>query len=428
MRAIMGIVANSIARRGKAGFRARKRQLVTGLLMLTISACVEDDPRYPVYYRFMVDVKVDGQPVRIERVIKCTGTLVSGSTYAPGVTTGGTYANPPVMGAWVPGSKAAVYTPVVGACKWAAASEADIEEEEGRVHRFLTRPLTEDHRSLRPGSLLPVLWVADANTFAQMEYYVSERTLTGIDSHVEFVKAHPPVKVDKQAFRESERRAETDSPDLTPFIFPRDQNAARKLRLYKERFENAGSGHRVHAICHAAWRIPREEWSQVEGLDDWVASLPDDGRAYQISSELSLPFWELIPFRGSPNTPSLGPIGYAPERDIQETGRFAFYDTIHPVISTDQGRYVDLNRSGAFGCNYSVMFPDRKQIARQMSVDRSTGPSASYPIRFEQNRLFAQFTPTLSPVFVRELDEFIIFMSLSMGGAIDEPVVKGWKE
>ncbi|WP_428526260.1 hypothetical protein [Roseibium sp.] len=98
------------------------------------------------------------------------------------------------------------------------------------------------------------------------------------------------------------------------------------------------------------------------------------------------------------------------------------------MISTDKGRYVDLDRSGSFGCNYSVLFPDRKQIERQMSVDRSSSPSASYPIRFEQNRLFAQFTPTLSPVYVRELDEFIVFMSLSVAGSIDEPVVKGWKE
>lgn len=121
-------------------------------------------------------------------------------------------------------------------------------------------------------------------------------------------------------------------------------------------------------------------------------------------------------------------MGYVPKRQRETIGRFAVYDTIHPVISTDEGRYVDLDRTGAFGCNYGVLFPERKRIERQMAVDRTTKPAGSYPIRLEVSRLFAQFTPTLSPVYVRDLDEFIVFMSLSVAGSIDEPVMKGWKE
>jgi hypothetical protein len=400
--------------------------VLTGPLLL--AACVWDDPRYPVYYRYAVDVKVDGQPVRIERVIKCTGTKVTGSTYAPGVTTGGTYANPPVIGAKVPGTKAAVYTPVVGACRWASARAEEIEAEKGRVHRFLARPLTDDHKYLPPGSKLPVLWVKNAETFEQMEYYVSERTLSGIDSHVEFVEAHPPVKVDRKAFRKSEKRAETASPDLTPFFFPRNQTAAKDLQLYKDRFGKAESGYRVATVCHAAWRIPRGEWSKVDGLEDWVEALPNDGRAYIISDDYWPSFTAALPFKGGRNTPSLGPVGYAPDREREKIGRFAFYDSIHPVISTDQGRFVDLNRTGAFGCDYEVLFPERSQGAWSIRTRSNEGSfGGSYSVNRDGGLLRAAFSP-LVLVYVRELDEFIVFMSLGVGTRIDEPVVKGWKE
>lgn len=252
---------------------------LTALASLLLAACVQDDPRYPVYYSTRVDVKVNGAPVTIERVIKCTGTLITGSTHAPSVTTGGTYANPPLMGAYVNGTREAVYTPVVHACRWASSTAEEREGDAKRLHRSFDRPFTDQHDYLPPDAMLPVLWVNDDQTLDQMEYYVSKRTLSGIDSHVEFIKAHPPVKVDRQAFEASESRAETESPDLTPFIFPRDQGAARELKLYKDRFNNAGRGHLVYSVCHAAWRIPRAEWSKIEGLEEWVAGLPEDGRA-----------------------------------------------------------------------------------------------------------------------------------------------------
>ena len=192
--------------------------MLVGSLLLV--GCERNDPRYPVYYRYRVDVKVDGVPVTIERVIKCTGTLVTDLMVSPGATTGADYRNPPVIGAKVPGSKAAVYTPVIGACSWASASRREIEEDKKRVHQFLAQPFTEEHRKLKPDSKMPVLWVNDSETFDRMEYYVSETGLSGKHGHVEFIKAYPPVKVDKQAFKASEKRAETESPDLTPFIFP----------------------------------------------------------------------------------------------------------------------------------------------------------------------------------------------------------------
>ncbi|MBD8890438.1 hypothetical protein [Roseibium litorale] len=390
---------------------------------LLLAACERNDPRYPVFYSYRVDVKVDGVPVTIERVIKCTGTLVTDWMVSPGTTTGGDYANPPVIGAKVPGTKSAVYTPVIHACRWASASPSEIEEDKKKVHRFLAQPFTEEHSKLKPDSKMPVLWVNDAETFDRMEYYVSETGLSGKQGHVEFIKVYPPVKVDRRAFRASEKRAGTESPDLTPFIFPRDNDYAYGTTLYKERGMRPGI--RIVSVCYGAWRFPKSEWSKVPGLEEWVATLPKNGRAYLISDELWPNFTQTFQHEGWRSDPSLVPVGYMPKGEGEKVGRFATYDTIHPVFSTDEGSYVDLNESGSFGCIYEPMYPNRWQI----NVDRSTKPTASYPMKLEANRLWADFRPADNPVYVAELDEFIVFTSLSAGpNVLDEPVVKGWKE
>lgn len=328
---------------------------LTPLAPLLLTACVQDDPRYPVYYSYRVDVKVDGAPVTIERVIKCTGTLVTGSTVAPSVTSGGTYRNPPLMGAYVGGTREAVYTPVVHACRWASSTAEERAEDAKKNFRSLDRPLTEQHESLPPNSILPVLWVNDDQTLDQMEFYVSERTLSGVDSHVEFVKAYPPEIADEQAFLVSEVRAETESPDLTPFIFPRDQGSTRELKLYKER--GHAPGKRVRSQCHAAWRIPREEWSKVPGMEAWAGSLPEKGVGYRLPVELLPPYHDTV--RGPSHDVRLMPVSPVSDYKRKVSGRFATVDQIHPVIPTDEGAYVDLSRFGFFGCNHDVQFPDR---------------------------------------------------------------------
>ena len=123
------------------------------------------------------------------------------------------------------------------------------------------------------------------------------------------------------------------------------------------------------------------------------------------------------------------PVGYAPADEVAKVGRFATYDTIHPVISTDDGSYVDLDETGSYGCIYEAMYQNRLQIGKERGVDRGTKPTASYPVKREGDRLWAEFRPTESPVYVAELDEFIVFMNLLAGpSTLDEPVVKGWKE
>ncbi|WP_109314841.1 hypothetical protein [Pseudovibrio ascidiaceicola] len=395
---------------------------------LLLASCVRDDPRYPAYYRYAVDVKVDGQPVRIERVIKCTGTLVSGGTNAPGVTTGGTYANPPIMGAYVPGTKQAVYTRVTPACRWASATQEEREADRRKNYRSLDTAFTKQHRTLQPNSILPVLWVNNDETLDQIEYYVSKRALSGQHSHVEFVKAHPPEITDETAFLASEERAETESPDLTPFLFPRDQNKADEFQLYKDRFGGPEHGFRIVSICHGAWRIPRAEWSLVPGMTEWVASLPKDSVGYKLPSDLWLKFQDFVPGGGARNSFSLTPINRISEREREFSGRFATLDAIHPVIPTEQGAYVDLNRAGFFACNYDVLHPNREPRWGGEGYMRDFSPNGGFVVRFEDHKLWAMFAPN-TPVFVPLLDDFFVFREASLGGrSIDEPVVKGWKE
>jgi len=395
---------------------------LTALASLLLTACVQDDPRYPVYYRATVDVKVDGKPVRIERVIKCTGTLVTGSTVAPSVTSGGTYTNPPLMGAYVDGTREAVYTPVVHACRWASSTAEEREEDAKKLRRFLDRPFTDQHDYLPPDAMLPVLWVNDDQTLDQMEYYVSKRTLSGIDSHVEFIKSHPPEIADEQAFLASETRAEIESPDLTPFIFPRDQGAARELKLYKAR--GHAPGKRARSQCHAAWRIPREEWSRVPGMEAWAASLPAKGVGYRLPVELLPVYGDTV--QVPTHDIYLMPVNHASERKRRVSGRFATVDQIHPVIPTDEGAYVDLGRSGFFGCNHDVQFPGRVSALGGGRFLKDLPPNGGFSFSLHGDQFGAMFF--LSTVFVPELDSIFQFRTLSVGGSIDEPVVKGWKE
>jgi len=396
--------------------------LATLLPALLLAACVQDNPRYPTYYSYRVDVKVDGVPVTIERVIKCTGELISGSTVHPSSTYARTSTNPPLMGAYVGGTREAVYTPVVHACRWASSTAEERAEDAKKNIRSLDRPFTEQHDSLPPNSILPVLWVNDDQTLDQMEYYVSKRTLSGIDSHVEFVKAHPPEIADEHAFRASEVRAETESPDLTPFIFPRDQNAADELKLVQERGYRAGIP--VSSICHAAWRIPREEWSKVPGMEAWTASLPAKGVGYRLPVELLPPYHDTV--RGPSHDVRLMPVSPVSDYKRKVSGRFATVDQIHPVIPTDEGAYVDLSRFGFFGCNHDVQFPDRVSARGGGRFLKDLPPNGGFSFSLQGDQFGAVFFDL--PVFVPELDSVFRFRTLSIGGSIDEPVVKGWKE
>ena len=414
--------------------RMGTRALVLVFLALGLSACVSEDPAYPAYYRYAVDVKVDGKPVTIERVIKCTGTLVKNPLYAPGTTQGADYMSPPVIGAKVPGSTAAVYVPVVFACRWAAL------DDEGRTWKGkkvadweAATPFTEDHLTLKPDSKLPILWVEDTETFANVEYHISARALSGENGRIEFVRAHPPERVDEAAFEASERRARLESPDLTPFFFPEDSEIIHETQIYRDRFgpwEGRRGRPRIGTYCLAAWVIPREEWTRVPGVEQWVASLrPKDDTAYGLSFDLAETFDEILPaFRGRSGR-RLFPIGYVSGRDREEAGRFAFFDTVHPVIHTPEGLYVDLDRSGLAGCNYDALnMESRHSVWGNANYLRDVGPNDASVVRLDGVRLWAAL-PVYSLFYLAKLDAFVVFGSISTGVSTSgEPVEQGWKE
>ncbi|MCA1244180.1 hypothetical protein LC092_17175 [Stappia stellulata] len=416
--------------------RLRRQAVAVVFLALGLAACVSENPAYPAYYRFAVDVKVDGKPVTIERVIKCTGEFVTGSTVAPSATFSRTYISPPVIGAKVPDSAAAVYVPVISACFWAAL------DDEGRTWEGKTvddweaaAPFTEAHRTLKPDSRLPILWVEDPERFANIEYHISERALSGRHGRIEFVRAHPPEKVDEAAFEASERRARLESPDLTPFFFPEDSKVIHGTKIYRDRFakwQGRRGKPRIGTYCLAAWVIPREEWTRVPGVEQWVETLrKDENTAYRLSDDLNDAFREHIPTsrRGRGNGQSLFPIGYVSDRDREEVGRFAFFDTAHPVIHTPEGLYIDLQRSGLAGCNYEALHPERRHwVWAKANFLRDVTPNGVTVARLDGSQLWLAIR-TLERFFIADIDAFVVFRAVSTGvSKSGEPVEQGWKE
>lgn len=403
-------------------------------LALGLAACVSENPAYPAYYRFAVDVKVDGKPVTIERVIKCTGEFVTGSTVAPSATFSRTYISPPVIGAKVPDSAAAVYVPVISACFWAALDDEGRTWEGKTVdHWKAATPFTEAHRTLKPDSRLPILWVEDAERFANIEYHISERALSGRHGRIEFVRAHPPEKVDEAAFKASERRARLESPDLTPFFFPEDGKVIHDTQIYRDRFGpwvGRYGGPRIGTYCLAAWVIPREEWTRVPGVEQWVENLSvEENTAYRLSFDLAETFDEILPaFRGRSGQ-SLYPIGYVSDRDREDVGRFAFFDTVHPVVHTPEGVYVDLERSGLAGCNYEALNMDSRHAAwAKANYLSGVAPNDASIMHLDGTRLRGSIY-TRYPYYLRELDAFVLFTTISTGRSKSgEPVEQGWKE
>ena len=403
-------------------------------LALGLGACVSEDPAYPAYYRFAVDVKVDGKSVTIARVIKCTGTLVKNPPYAPGTTQGADYMSPPVIGAKVPGTTAAVYVPVVFACRWAALDDQGRTWKGKKVADWeAATPFTEAHRTLKPDSKLPILWVEDAERFANIEYYISERALSGRHGRIEFVRAHPPEKMDEAAFEASERRAHRESPDLTPFFFPEDSKVIHDTQIYRDRFGpwvGRYGGPRIGTYCLAAWVIPREEWTRVPGVEQWVENLSvEENTAYRLSFDLAETFDEILPaFRGRSGR-SLYPIGYVSDRDREDVGRFAFFDTVHPVVHTPEGVYVDLERSGLAGCNYEALNMDSRHAAwAKANYLSGVAPNDASIMHLDGTRLRGSIY-TRYPYYLRELDAFVLFTTISTGRSKSgEPVEQGWKE
>ncbi len=311
--------------------------------LLLAAAC--DDPRFPAYFRYAVDVKVDGVPVTIERVVKCTGTRSWSTSANPGGWTHHSYVNPPVLGAKVPGSDAAVYVRVPLACAWAASPEGAQQ-----------RP-----PPLVPSDIVPVLWTDNWQRLEQIEYYSTRPSLAGQDSHVEFVRVQPLERADKKAFELSEVRAARESPDLRPVARVRakghDEPISAPSWLDPDRPKTPAPG----MTCFAALSLDRGNWDQWPTLEPWVDSLPNDGRFYEVRSALGDIATSLNFEGGFFAAQSLNRTSLRAESTSEEGVRRALqlYNSMHPIVPSRGGAYIDKSRQGISSCSFNLWHYDR---------------------------------------------------------------------
>ena len=336
---------NQKTRRPRLALPPRTVAALSLAAVLLGAACTQDDPRFPAYFRYAADVKVDGVPVTIERVVKCTGTRSWGTSAAPGRWTGQSYVNPPAIGAKVPGGDAAVYVRVPLACAWAASPEAAQQ-----------RP-----PPLVPGDIVPVLWTDNWQRLEQIEYYSTRPSLAGQDSHVEFVRVQPLERADKKAFEMSEVRAARESPDLRPVARVRakghDEPISAPSWLDPDRPKTPAPG----MTCFAALSLDRDNWDQWPALKPWVDSLPDDGRFYEVRPALGDIATSLNFEGGFFAAQSLNRISLSAEVTSGEGARRALqlYNSMHPIVPSRGGAYIDKSRQGISSCSFNLWYYDR---------------------------------------------------------------------
>lgn len=314
--------------------------------LLLAAACSQNDPRYPVYFRYAVDVKVDGVPVTIERVVKCTGTRSWNTSADPGGWSGQVYANPPVIGAKVPGSDAAVYVQTPDACRWAA-------EYEG--HSWKNPPL-------KPGDLVPVLWTDNWRQLEQIEYYLTRSSLAGQDSHVEFVRIQPMTRTDKKAFKASEKRAATESPDLRPFASVKAKGVESRVTDTERTRSDRPEEPARKTMCQSALVLGRGDWGRWPELAPWVEGLPDDDRFHPIKPVFGNVAWDVYRNGGFSEAKSLITSGALLKREqtrsITNVAR-NLATQMRPLSFDPSGVFIDNKRKGLMSCVFEAWHPER---------------------------------------------------------------------
>ncbi|MEP3276723.1 MAG: hypothetical protein ABJN26_24805 [Stappiaceae bacterium] len=360
--------------------------LISVLVLLGLTACEKKDDRFPAYYRYKLEVKVDGVPVTLDRVIKCTGTLKKDAGN-PSTWGGKNYSNPPMIGAKVPGSSAAVFAPTPYACGWAAEFGGKQWQEP----------------PVKPGDILPIVWVKDADTFSEIEYYVSRSSLARDQGHVEFLKLSPLERVSEVEFNHSEKQAAGRGLNIGPFLRPTE-------KLRKELADEPTSWNSIR--CSAAWRVDRQEWTRVPGLTAWAEGRERNGLAHRIPDEFRARFLDIAPFRrGTSAANKFNPIKQPTRRNKEEFGSFATFDAIYPVLFTAQGPNVDLKRPGVGGCLNILLFESRN-LNQQPGYSAKFTPERSLaPYKLTDDKLSIALFDS-EAFYVPDLESFLIFVHL----------------
>lgn len=337
----MPLQDNQKTRRPRLALPPRTAAALSLSAMLLGAACTQDDPRFPAYFRYAVDVRVDGVPVTIERVVKCTGTRSWNTSANPGGWTHHIYVNPPAIGQIVRGSDAAVYVRVPSACGWAAEFSGESWREP----------------PLQPGDVVPVLWTSNWRRLEQIEYYPTLTSLSGKDSHVVFVGLQPITRTDRRAFEASEARAAKESPDLR--VLTNLEAKGRSAGITNPRWVSNSSppvGTRPTIGCHAVLSLKREDWGPWPELKRWVESLPDDGKFYDVRSALNDTATSLLSqsaFSAVPKVESYPLLITEPSRE-RDAKAIEMLNSMHPIFPSPDGAYIDNTKSGIAGCSFDI--------------------------------------------------------------------------
>jgi hypothetical protein len=269
------------------------------------------------YYRYTVEVEVEGKPVTLSRVVLCTGRYVTRGGVARDIAA---FASPGVIGAFT-GENQAVYANTPGGvCAWVAGISG-------------AEPLAADYVPF-------VIRAPDAAELDDMEVFVSRMIVLSGEAGIKFVSAKAE-KATEAEFKASEAAAK-DGPDLSALVAPfQTCPRPRDARALK-----------VPVVSHALL-IPAEIWSGVPEVASWVADLPESpDRAFRAPAEVIDAL-----FRRTPAYTL-----YINQREAIENGsglpapsppdsldRSFSMDAVHPAFVRGGFVSVERRRQGSFG-------------------------------------------------------------------------------
>jgi len=303
---------------------------------------------YPTHFRYTVDLKVDGSPLTLSRVIKCTGEIFRGVGGPPNSRA---FRNPPIIAAYI-GDNQAVYAGVPNNCNWAAERPNGIDYTE------------------RKGAYVPVIIHApDTTSFIGMEAYVSKRHLASDDSFIQFIDIKAE-RVGEDEFIKSEESAK-GSPDLKSFAFTYFVCEAPK------------SAKRRASDYYGALVFPRETWAAYPEIVNWVESLPTGSGAYDLYDPGGKPedpatvaartafLKKVYSIQTASSQRPPGRVAESVPLDTREW--LSSYDRIHPAAIKEGMIEIDLRRTGRVWMYDRFLNPDIHRQKAKLGDARLTG-------------------------------------------------------
>jgi hypothetical protein len=259
-----------------------------------------------------VNLAIDGEPVRLSRVILCTAKTAHPFGEAAGLRT---FASPGAIGGWTV-EKSAIYANAPDVCLWAA----------GRT----SKPLDPDY--------IPIIVREPSRGGADMDMYVSRRLVESGEYGVQFI-SNSAQKASAEDFKASEESA-ASGPDLTALIsaYQSCPPATDRRPIY--------AANDWPIVSHAFF-VERDIWSQIPAAVEWVSKIPADVEALDVPEDIYKAIVagssfaeyrrEMISLYYGGGLPQYNPVR-----------RFSS-DWIHPAYVRAGFLEIDLQRRGLFG-------------------------------------------------------------------------------